>query len=163
MTFFNCNNSYYRLAVASARDRRNKAIPAVRNFALTKNDNGKLSVDCSCFTSPEECVARVGASIKGDGNYKNHLDREVYSIGAEFIAESEQILGVIYDPTIVDPPQKGKPQNFSHCLLSLAVNDLSELEPEICLKLREHAKERRVSHDLAVTNSLVSTLRSQWA
>ena len=153
---------FYRLAVASARDKRNKAIPAVRNFALSKNDNGKLSVDCECFTTPEECVARVGASFKADGTYKSHLDREIYSISSTFISESDLIRGVLYDPTIVDPPQKGKPQNFSHSLLDLVVSDPDELEPEICLRIREHAKDRRVVHDLDVTNHLVAIYRSHW-
>ena len=162
MSYFVCRRRYYRIAVASARDKANKAIPAVRNFTLHPADRGKLSVDCECFTTPEESIARFGATYKTDRTFKGYSDREIYAIEAAFIEESKLIHGVIFNPTIVDPPQIGQPQNFSHSLLDLALDQPDELEPEICLKLREHAKERRVIHNIQKTDKLVVQYRAQW-
>lgn len=161
MQYFSCKKRYYRLALASVRDKQNKAIPAVRNFMLHPNDEGKLSVDCECFTSPEESIARVGASYKANSTFKDYTDREIYAIDADFIEKNEHIHGVIYDPIIFNPPQKGRPQNISHSLLDLFLNTPNELEPEICLKLREHAKDRRINHDIARTHELVALFRIQ--
>ena len=162
MPYFVCSKRYYRLALVSVRDKQNKAIPAVRNFTLHPGDQGKLSVDCECFTTSEETIARVGASYKSNNTFKNYNDREIYAIDANFITESELINGVIYDPVIVHPKQKGRPENFSHSLLDLVLSNPNELEPEICLKLREHAKDKRVLHDIEKTHELVTKYRAQW-
>ena len=70
-----------RIVENTQRDRKNKNIPNVRCFSLSPNDKGCLSVDWERRTTPEEAVARFGASFKyGREEYKSYDNREVYAM-----------------------------------------------------------------------------------
>lgn len=159
--YFCCEHDFYRVALVDARDRRNKAIPALRNFDLSPADNFKLSVDCASLTHPEETVARVGAQIKSDGTFKEFRNREIYAIHSSLLNSIDQVLGVLQDALYYHPPARGFPNNHSHALIHYQEN-YPEYRPEILEKLREHAKDRKVSFDMTTVEALVSIYQKQW-
>lgn len=54
----------YRIVLVTNRDRKNHNIPSIGCFSLAPTDEGSLSVDWERKTSPEESIARFGASYK---------------------------------------------------------------------------------------------------
>lgn len=153
----------YRIALVSWREKKNKSVPSTRCFDLTERDGNKLSVDWSGLTTPEESIARVGASFKfGKEEYKESGSRELYALEISFLNTLKEIEEVIYDPIINTPSIKGQPNNLAHSLIIFnedVVNDKLK-RPEIILKLRDHAKSRRVEVNTDQVNDLVEEYRN---
>lgn len=149
-------DSVYRIVLVTDRDKKNKEIPAIRCFSLHSSDKGKLSVDWSKKTTPEESIARVGASYKtGTTTYKEYNNRELYGLNIGFLKSLEKIEDVVYDPIKVQPRISGKPDNQAHSLVIF--ND--ENDPEVLEKIRDHAKYNKVLFDMKKVEELVNALR----
>ncbi len=56
----------YRIVLVTQRDRKNRQVPSTSCFSLSSQDNNLLSVDWEKKTTPEQSVARFGASYKFD-------------------------------------------------------------------------------------------------
>lgn len=70
----------FRVVLSTERDRKNKNVPALRCFSLTPADKGCLSVDWERKTTPEESVARFGATYKmNKEEYKPYDNREIFA------------------------------------------------------------------------------------
>jgi len=154
----------YRLAIVTDRDKRNKAIPAVRSFSLKPSDKNKLSVEWEKQTTPEECIARVGCTYKiSTTTYKGFDNREIYSLKIDFLKSLSDVEDVIYDPVFFLIPEKGRINNPAHSLVIFSLDLLSEKanEPETYLKLRDHAKSRRVAFNMEEVKKLVKACRGQ--
>ena len=154
----------FRLVLATERDRKNKSIPAVRCFTLVPRDENKLSVEWSRKTTPEEAIARFGASYKFDSNeFKPYCNREIYALNVNFLHSFSDIEDVVYDPISIEPPQKGKVSNAAHSLIvfSAAFAKDQAKEPEVFLKLRNHAKDKKIKVDYKKVDELVEELRNR--
>lgn len=155
----------YRLVVATFRDRKNKKIPAVRCFTLSESDENKLSVEWEEKTTPEESVARVGASYKKDkSEYKPHDNREIYALEIDFLNSLEVVNSTVYDPIYFEKSQPGCVNNPAHSLVVFSEDFLTKdraLQPEIYLKMRDHAQTRKVEIDMNKVELLVREYRRQ--
>jgi hypothetical protein len=152
----------FRIVLESQRDKKNKRIPAYRCFSLMEKDNNKLSVDFSSLTSAEECLARVGCSYKTDKNeYKSFDDRALYSLSIKFLHSLESIEDVIYDPINHDSLRKGIVNNPAHSLIAFKPG-YHEIEPEVFVKLRDHAITRKVTVDMKQVAILVDKCRDDY-
>lgn len=155
----------YRLVVNTHRDKQNKTIPAVRCFSLSPNDKNKLSVDWEKKTTPEECIARVGCSFKYASNeFKPFENREIYALEIDFLKSISGIENVVYDPIILSNPKKGKVNNPAHSLIAFSLDLLNDQanEPEIYLKIRDHAKDHLISVNMEKATSLVENYRKTF-
>lgn len=148
----------YRTVLVTQRDRKNKAIPAVSCFSLSPNDKNMLSVDWDRKTTPEECVARVGATFKmGKEIYKPYENREIYALNVNFIKSLSDIDDVIFDPIFLSKPIKGRVNNPAHSLVVFKMGFLEDQskEPETLVKIRDHAKDRRKDVNMEIVRGLV--------
>lgn len=153
----------YRIALIKDRDRKNKSIPAVRCFSLSPHDDYRLSVDWEKRTTPEECMARVGATYKmHTTQYKDYQNREIYALNVAFLNSLIDIDKVIYAPVILDIPEKGRINNPAHSLVvfSLEYSKDQAKEPETLLKIRDHAKDKRVEAGKVKVEELVKNYRT---
>lgn len=154
----------YRIALISSRDSKIKSarVPAHRNFSLSPADQGKLSVDYEPLTTPEKCLATKCAEYKtGKTEFKEPDDREIYAMNISFLCGLESIDDVVYAPVFVAPPQKGKPNNPAHSLVLF--RDLKpEDDPEVFVKIRDHAKDNPVPVDRDKLKELIDLYRVQW-
>lgn len=153
----------FRLVLVSERDRKNKSIPAVRCFSLTPRDENKLSVEWSKKTTPEEAIARFGASYKFNSTvYKFYANREIYALNVNFLHSFSDIDDVIYDPIFIQPPVKGGISNPAHSLIVFTEAFASDQanEPEVLLKIRDHAKDKKVEINWEEVDQLVIELRN---
>lgn len=149
----------WRICLNTDRDKKNKQIPAVRNFSLSQHDNFKLSVDWEKHTTPEECIARVGASYKtGTTEYKKHENREIYAMSVSDLNGIDEVQGVIHDPIYFEPCRKGQPNNVAHSLICI-IPDFDE--PELFVKIRDYAKNNRILNDTEQTQILINEYRVQ--
>ena len=154
------NNFVWRIAMSTFRDKKNKQIPAIRNFSLHPSDDFKLSVDWENYTSAEECMARVGASFKnGSTEYKNFNEKEIYAINTTYLGTLEEVIKTEHEPIDFNPCKKGIPNNPAHSLIhfNYGIQD----EAEVYSKLRDHAKNNRVLHDLSITQKLVEEYKNK--
>lgn len=143
-----------RIVLVNNRDRSNKQIPAIREFSLHPADEGKLSVDYKNYTTPEQCLIRVGRSKNLKGEYKNPLDRELYILDVKSVLEIKNIDKVIYDPIIFEQEIEGKPNNPAHSLI--CINISRENEAEIYEKLRDIAVlNGKLEVKISVVNSIL--------
>lgn len=150
----------YRTVLITERDKENKRIPAYRCFSLRENDGNKLSVDFGALTSPEECLSRIGCSFKSNKNeYKSFTNREIYSLKIEFLLSLQSIEDVKYDPIIFQSLRRGQVNNFAHSLI-IFLTGYDQVEPEIFIKLRDHAITRKVEVDMNQVSILVEKCRS---
>lgn len=152
-----------RIVENTQRDRKNKNIPSLRCFSLSPNDKGSLSVDWERRTTPEEAVARFGASFKqGKEEYKTYNNREVYAMKVSFLNALEPVENVVYDPIYYGKPEKGRVNNPAHSLVKFteAFAKDNQNDPEIILKMRNHAVENKVLIDLDKVHELVEKLRN---
>jgi hypothetical protein len=148
----------YRIALTTDRDRKNKAIPAIRNFSLNPNDNGNLSVDWDKLTTPEDSIARIGAQFKfNSSEFKEFENRELYALNVEKVRSIEGINDVVHDPISESLP--GIPKNEAHSLICCSSNE--ELHPEIFLKLRDTAKDNLVVVNMDIVREKVEVLREK--
>lgn len=149
----------YRIVVNTERDRKNKRIPAHRCFSLSENDNGKLSVDWEQKTTPEESIARFGASFKYNSKeFKPFKNREIYALEISFLKSLSDIDDVIYDPISSSMDIKARVNNPAHSLI--VFNDLFPThDPETYIKLRDHAKNNKIEVDIQKVGDLVDKLR----
>lgn len=148
----------YRTVLTKQRDKKNKAVPAVSCFSLSKKDENRLSVDWAEKTSPAECVGRFGASYKfGTTEYKPYKNREVYAIDIDFLNAFPEVEKLTYDPLIFNPPQKGKVNNPAHSLIEFekAFANNTAKEPEVLVKIRNHAKDQKQEIDWDEVEKLV--------
>lgn len=154
------SDKIFRMVHVSMRDRRNKMIPNIKGFQPTPHDNFKLSVDWENKTTPEESLARFGATYKFNKNeFKDHNDFEVFSLEIAFVNSFDSIKEVSHDPIENNPPPIGTPNNPAHSLVHFSSTS-EEDEPEIYLKLRDHAD--KISTNGDEVNELVESLRNQW-
>lgn len=148
----------FRIVVSTHRDRRNNAIPGVSCFDLNKNDGNKLSVDWEGMTTPEECLVRVGTSFKfNKEEYKSYDNREIYALKIDFLNRLKDIEEVIYDPIIHTSQKKGSPDNPAHPLIVFQLSFLKDKSrrPETILKIRDHAKDKKVKVNMEEVERLV--------
>ncbi|MDK2842974.1 MAG: hypothetical protein PWQ17_2480 [Anaerophaga sp.] len=151
-----------RIVGNTQRDKKNKNIPSVRCFSLSPNDEGSLSVDWERKTTPEEAIARFGASFKlCKEEYKSYDNREVYAMKISFLNALEPVESVVYDPIYYEKPEKGRVNNPAHSLIKFTeafAND-NQNDPEIILKMRNHAVENKVQINLDTVHELVKEYR----
>ncbi len=153
-------NKVFRLVLTSQRDRKNKRIPAIRCFSLSQRDQSRLSVDFKPFTSAEECLSRVGCSYKtGTNEFKSFSDREIYSLETTFLHSLESVTDITYDPIFYEILQKGFANNPAHSLIIFSSN-YDETEPEIFVKLRDHAVSRKVDVNMVKVAEMVEKCRA---
>lgn len=113
-------------------------------------------------TSPEESIARVGASYKPNKTeYKPYENREIYALDISFLCSLTDVDKVIYDPIYFEIPVEGRVNNPAHSLIkfSEAYIDNDANDPETILKMRDHAAERRIPIDIEKVHELVEGLR----
>ncbi|MFW5886141.1 MAG: hypothetical protein ACOCUL_00150 [Bacteroidota bacterium] len=152
----------FRNVLITQRDRRNKNIPAVRCFSLSPHDNNKLSVDWERLTTPEECIARIGASFRmGKEEYKQYNNREVYALDIAFLNSLSEIEHVVYDPVVYSLPEKGKVNNPAHSLVVFLEEFTHKKmkEPETLIKIRDHAVNKKAEVDWSQVEELVQLYR----
>jgi hypothetical protein len=152
----------FRNVLITQRDRRNKNIPAVRCFSLSPLDNNQLSVDWDYMTTPEESIARLGATYrKGKEEYKHYENWEIYALDIAFLNSLSDIEKVVYDPIVYATPQKGKTDNPAHSLVVFleGFSNQKMKEPETILKIRDHAVGKKEEIDWPKVEELVSFYR----
>lgn len=153
-------DNVYRIVINTDRDKKNKAIPAIRCFSLSENDKFKLSVDWDRLTTPEDVIAREGGRFKfGTEEYKPYANRELYSIRVDFLRSIESIIDVIHDPIINNPEKKGEPNNVAHSLVCFLEN--KEEEPYVFQKIRDFAKENKINFNIEEVDKKVTILRQK--
>lgn len=153
----------YRITLIKDRDRKNKAIPAVHCFDLSSRDNNKLSVDWEERTTPEESIARVGASFRyNKEEYKSYKNRELYAMNVEFLNGLQDIDKTIYDPVIYSQPLKGHPNNPAHSSIIFHKDFLKDKakKTETIIKMRDHAKSQKVPINKEKLTGLVEAYRN---
>jgi hypothetical protein len=130
----------YRHCLVTDRDRKNKEIPAVRNFAPTQKDKKDgLSVYAANLTTPEMSLAIVGAQYQHEKTeFKDYSKKEIYKLQVKFVRTLPKIEDVIHDPIFAKKPLKGHPNNLAHSLITFTSFDFSDA-PEVILKMRDHA------------------------
>lgn len=152
----------FRVVLSTERDRKNKNVPALRCFSLTPADKGCLSVDWERKTTPEESVARFGATYKmNKEEYKPYDNREIFALEVSFVSSLSDVEEIIYDPVYVHGRIKGRVANPAHSLIRFteifAKNNFND--PETILKMRDHAAERKITVNDEKVHELVKELR----
>ncbi len=156
------SDQVYRHVLISQRDRRNNNVPSVSCFSLSPHDKNKLSVDWEQLTTPEECVARIGASFRvGHEEYKQYKNREVYALDISFLNSLSDIECVIYDPIKFSTKEKGKIDNPSHSLIVFFEGFLNNKikEPETLIKMRDHAANKKAILNWSKIEELIELYR----
>lgn len=150
----------YRIVLTSERDRRNRQIPALGCFSLSPADEGKLSVDWEKMTTPEETIARVGASYKlAKEEYKPYENREVYALAVSFLRSLTDVDEVVYDPVHYSTPIKGRVNNPAHSFIQFSDTFTTHNDPETILKIRDYAAEQKIPVDMKKAHVLVEKLK----
>lgn len=87
---------------------------------------------------------------------------EIYALNVAFLNSLIDIDKVIYAPVILDVPEKGRINNPAHSLVvfSLEFSKDQAREPETLLKIRDHAKNRRVEVNKEKVEELVNRYRN---
>lgn len=157
----------YRIVEDSRRDKENKFIPSQSCFSLTqkdKEDGYGLSTDWNRKTTPEESVARFGAMHKhtrdGSIQFKPYRNREIYAFEISFLETLLEINEVVYNPISNDPPISGSPNNPSHSLIMYKIEDFEKNEPILIVKLRNHAKDKKIDVNMDEVEKLVEAYRN---
>ncbi len=156
----------FRITPKNLTEKKNKFMPSLKCFTLSEADKKEgygLSVDWSARTTPEESIARVGASYKtGTQNYKEYNNKDLYPHNIGFLKSLEPIIDVIYDSIVKKIPIKGTPNNISHSLVNFNKDDLEKNEAEVYLKIRNHAKDRKMKGDMTKVEQLVKLYRNLY-
>ncbi len=143
---------------------KDKFTPRIRGFSLSREDKMQgygLSVDWSSLTTPEESIARVGASFKKDTiKYKDYNTKDIYSLSVSFLKSIEAILDVVHDPKMYPTPIEGSPNNPSHSLVIFSPEELEKNETEIYSRIREHAKDKKQTVNTKKIEEFVHVYRS---
>lgn len=148
----------YRIVLVTQRDRKNKQVPSTSCFSLSNQDENLLSVDWEKKTTPEQSVARFGASYKfGKEEYKSYVNREIYRLDVSFLRSLPQVDDVFHDPIFHDVPLKGRVDNPAHSLVEFNKKN----DPELLLKIRDHAAENRIEVNFDEVHELVDELKRQ--
>lgn len=97
----------------------------------------------------------------GTTEYKPYDNREIYALNVGFLKSLSDIDDVMYDPNSYSKPKKGRVNNPAHSLVvfQMAFLDDQAKEPETLLKIRDHAKDRKIKVDLEKLRSLVVKYR----
>jgi len=123
---------------------------------------GSIIVDYEPLTTPEESLARYGATYQGIINqFKNPHSYSIYSLNIGFLRSFSCITDIYLSPTVVDPPMKGFPNNPSHSLAEFTEISLED-EPMVFTKIQQHAIQRKVNPDIDKVRVLVREYRAQW-
>lgn len=158
------NDNVFRHTQISERDKKllPDLVPLERCFEPNKNDKGMLSVDCDRFVSAEESLAIKGAQYKTNKTEFKEVDKwDIYSLHISTVTLMDNRIVAFHSPVLINPPEKGKPSNKAHSHIDMTQFTRQDL-PEILVKLRNHAKDRKVDVDLEKTLSLVEKYRKQW-
>ncbi len=154
----------YRKTPIDWKEKKDKFTPSLRGFTLSEADKQEgygLSVDWSAGTTPEESIARVGASYKtGTQKFKEYKNWDLYALNIGFLKSLESIIDVIYDPFISEIPIKGKPNNISHSLVNFNKHELEKNEAEVYVKIRSHATDRKIQINMTKVGQLVELYRN---
>lgn len=154
----------FRIALNSQRARDNKLIPSTSCFSLNNSDKENdysLSVDWEKMTTAEDCIIRVGCSFKREtGIFKDYRTREIYALDVSFLTALSQVEKVISTPLINNPPIFGRPDNPAHSSICFKRLAYDEAEPELILKIRDHAKDKIVEFDMTEVEKKVEGYRS---
>jgi len=156
------SDQVYRIVLATQRDRKNNQIPSIRCFSLSPADENMLSVDWEKQTTPEESIARTGASYKLDMEiYKTYENRELFALNISFLNSLPEVEKVVYDPICYTITFEGRVNNPAHSLVvfdTKFANDRAQ-EPETLLKIRDHAVNNKVELDWDKVDELVKDYR----
>jgi hypothetical protein len=154
----------FRIVIKDWREKSDKLTPLPKCFSLSSEDKKHgygLSVDWERKTTPEESIARVGCSYKKDSQeYKGYENRELYAIEVGFLKSLESVRDVLYDPIIHEKPEKGNPENPAHSQAFFNPEVLEKDEAEIYIKIRNHAKDKRILVSMESVNDLVDKYRA---
>lgn len=156
------NDRVYRLVHVNFRDKKNKKIPAERCFSLSPNDSGFLSVEWENKTTPEQSLARWGATYKFKKEiYKDYKDVEIYALDISFLNSLIDVEKVIYDPIYYSKSEKGRVNNPAHSLIefSEALANSCPNDPETIMKIRDHAANKKIPVEMDKVDVLVKKLR----
>lgn len=153
----------YRLVHEAKRPKRNNRRPVADAFVPTLNDNLKMSVDSESLTTPEETLARWGATYTFDKKgFKDHTKWSIFSLNVGFLINFPCIKDIYPDPLKFDPPVKGFPDNPAHTLSEFDNYPSLEDEPEYLSQVEEHVSDREICPDMEVATELVIKYRQQW-
>lgn len=154
----------FRIVVNTQRARDNKRIPSTSCFSLTKADklgDYSLSVDWERKTTAEECIARVGCSYKnGTTTFKDYRNREIYALDVSFLSNLTEVEKVISTPIFHNPVLFGRPNNPAHASVFFRQRDYDQHEPELLLKIREHAKNNLVPFNMNEVEMMITNYRN---
>ncbi|WP_293785738.1 hypothetical protein [uncultured Pedobacter sp.] len=102
---------------------------------------GGMSVDWDKYTSPDECIIRVGLTYKtGKTDFKNHSDFELLSLNVKDIKMIEGVSSINFTPIPKNQEEIGKPYNVSH-------SDVWFVDPELRLKFTYIANKIEVNRE----------------
>jgi len=162
MKLNNSEESVYRMVHYSQRERRKGKEPRLDAFKPTPADDSKLSVDYEPKTTPEESLARFGATISiSSGEFKNPHDYSVYSLNIGFLRSFTCIIDIYLDEVLVSPPERGRPDNPAHSLVEF--DEIAEEdEPDILYRIQQHAIMRKVEANPAQVDELTMRYRRIW-
>ena len=162
-------DTVWRIVPVTERDRKNKAIPAVRCFQLKPSDANMLSVDWSRKTTPEECLARVGATHKtkattqAPDEYKDWAKFEIFPLSVQFVKDLGLVNDVVYDPIYSRPKQAGRPDNPAHSLIVIDGSCSDEDDPMLAKEMRDHASENSsTAFNTSKVEALIAAYRGQF-
>lgn len=138
--------------------RGNKAL--IHAFSHHPGDNYKLSVDWDRLTTPEESLARFGATYNTKQVFKDFRSYRIFILNTGYVKVIPGIVDVYYDPIENTPVPIGKPNNPAHSLIDCDLSN-PENEPELYQKLADHASLEENVDDLKV-ESITFEIKSQW-
>ena len=162
MKLNNPEKSVYRMVHYSQRERRKGKEPRLDAFKPTPADGHKLSVDYEPMTTPEESLARFGATIsKSSGDFKNPHDYSIYSLNIGLLRSLPCIIDIYLNAVLVSPPERGRSDNPAHSLVEF--DDIAEEdEPDILYRIQQHAIKRKVEVNSTKVDELTMTYRKIW-
>lgn len=150
----------YRYGIITERDKANNKIP-VSFFTLNPKDKGELSVDWEEKTTPEETIARIGATYKYESSeYKDYEARDIYALEIDFLRTNREISSICYSPSVYKK-EKGRISNPSHSLIAFEISFLTENKPAIYTLMRDHAKDKKINVDMKKAAELVDLYREE--
>lgn len=154
------SDNLFRFTHVNIRD-KNTGFPHEKNFMPNQRDQGFLSTDAESISNPIESYGRLGSTFNAKGEFKDISKFELFSINIGQLKLIDKTLEVSYDPILNVIPERGRPDNPAHCLVDF--NKITELDlPEVTVKIRDHAKDRKVGIDFDSVLKLVEKYRKQW-
>ena len=158
-------HNVYRLVFEADRPKRNGGKPNPSAFLPSKHDDLKMSVDYDQLTTPEETLARCGATHHPTKapEFKDHTKRTIFSLNIGFLDQLSCVQDVYPSPVNLQPCPVGRPNNPSHSSAEFNKVPTPEDEPEILSQIQDHVNGREIFPDSDRVEVLVTEYRSQWA